>query len=318
MFGRHIGWPLGIMAGVIAVMGTPAQARDDKPLLPTLPCPVPAPVRVASAQTLAQFSGLLEDCTNLAVVVAPATTANRPSDDVVSLPAGGLDYDGTPDWPDNRDAAGVIIASQRGPRSERKANVGMPPVKVNRSADGSRVLIIPPVAPELPIVQDLGRADIDGDGQVEAILALRPRSYTTPFDQEIAAAARRHGVDPLLLHAVITQESRYRNTALSSAGARGLMQVMPQTGRGLGVGDARHLFDARTNIDAGARLLRQLWVRMGGRLDLVLAAYNAGEGAVRKYNMRVPPYRETQGYVVNVKAIYRKLAGESGIVALLD
>lgn len=93
---------------------------------------------------------------------------------------------------------------------------------------------------------------------------------------------------------------------------------MPQTGRGLGVHNADLLFDARTNIDAGARLLKSLWARFGGRLDLVLAAYNAGEGAVRKYGMAVPPYRETRDYVVKVRAAYTRLAGESGIAANLN
>ncbi|MEM7701899.1 MAG: lytic transglycosylase domain-containing protein [Pseudomonadota bacterium] len=153
----------------------------------------------------------------------------------------------------------------------------------------------------------------DAPDDHEAILALRPQTYETAFDQTISIAARNYRVDPLLLHAVIKQESAYKPRATSRAGARGLMQVMPGTGRTLGVRNAHHLYDPQTNVDAGAKLLSQLWKRFDGDIDLVLAAYNAGEGAVRKYGNTVPPYRETRDYVVKVKANYQKLAAESGI-----
>lgn len=306
--------------GTLAVAGLlvtsqNARAREKDPELPAMECPIEAPVRVASERSLSQFSGLLEDCTNLAVVVAPATEANKPADTTRSIPAGGIDDLGGDYW-DDRSGDTRVIARGSGARDKTTVS------QVRRSPDGSVVAIVPPpaiepllaisapAAAQLPIDHD--------DGSVEAILSLRPRSYSTPFDNEIANAARRHAVDPLLLHAVITQESRYRHRAVSRAGARGLMQVMPQTGRGLGVHNADLLFDARTNIDAGARLLKSLWGRFGGRLDLVLAAYNAGEGAVRKYGMTVPPYRETRDYVVKVRAAYTKLAGESGIAANLN
>lgn len=304
-----------VIAGVLTA-GLPLQAKEKDPELPAMECPIEAPVRVASDRSLAQFAGLLDDCTNLAVVVSPATEANKPSEIGRSIPVGGIgDEDGIY-WDDgDRDAR--IIA--RGKSGEKTAIAP----KVRRSANGSVVAIVPPPTTE-PLLS-VSSATIPtrlslehDDGTVESILSLRPRSYSTPFDQEIAGAARRHGVDPLLLHAVITQESRYRHRAVSRAGARGLMQVMPQTGRGLGVHNADLLFDARTNIDAGARLLKSLWARFGGRLDLVLAAYNAGEGAVRKYGMTVPPYRETRDYVVKVRAVYTRLAGESGIAANLN
>ena len=301
--------------GLLA-MSQNVQAREKDPELPAMECPVEAPVRVASERSLAQFSGLLDDCTNLAVIVAPATQANKPAETTRSIPAGGIDdLDG--DYWDERGNDTRTIA--RRPSARDKARLP----QVRRSSDGSVVAIVPPPSTEplLAISSSNSAAQLPiehGDGSVEAILSLRPRSYTTPFDNEIASAARRHAVDPLLLHAVITQESRYRHRAVSRAGARGLMQVMPQTGRGLGVHNADLLFDARTNIDAGARLLKSLWGRFDGRLDLVLAAYNAGEGAVRKYGMTVPPYRETRDYVVKVRAAYTKLAGESGIAANLN
>jgi soluble lytic murein transglycosylase-like protein len=92
------------------------------------------------------------------------------------------------------------------------------------------------------------------------------------------------------------------------------MQIMPGTGRLLGVQPA-HLNDPTTNVDAGARLLRRLYYKYDGNFDLVLAAYNAGEGAVQKYGNRVPPYRETQDYVKKVMQRYNKLLAEQSGMA---
>jgi soluble lytic murein transglycosylase-like protein len=144
-----------------------------------------------------------------------------------------------------------------------------------------------------------------------AILAMRPKSYRTQFDQLIADTANRHRIDPLLLHAVIQQESGYKAFVVSHAGARGLMQIMPATGRSLGV-STPNLTSASHNVDAGARLLRKLYFTYNGNFELVLAAYNAGEGAVAKYGNRIPPYRETQNYVKSVMARYYKLVAEQG------
>lgn len=160
-----------------------------------------------------------------------------------------------------------------------------------------------------------GQAAPAANGQINdaAILSLRPRSYASQYDDLIEQSARRHGVDPLMLHAVIFQESRYKQGAKSHVGARGLMQIMPATGAGLGVRNSAHLYDPATNIDAGAKLLRQLWTKYNGRFDLVLAAYNAGPGAVAKYGQAVPPYRETRDYVVKVQGHYKRLANENGM-----
>jgi soluble lytic murein transglycosylase-like protein len=113
---------------------------------------------------------------------------------------------------------------------------------------------------------------------------------------------------------VIHQESAYRNRAVSHAGAQGLMQIMPGTGRMLGVRPS-DLHDPAANVDAGARLLKQLYFKYDGNFDLVLAAYNAGEGAVAKYGNKIPPYRETQNYVKSVMTRYYKLVEEQGKVA---
>ena len=114
---------------------------------------------------------------------------------------------------------------------------------------------------------------------------------TRPFADIIDAAARRHRVDPSLVHAVIAVESGYRANAQSAAGAQGLMQLMPATQRQLGVSDA---FDPKQNVDAGVAYLQRLTDEFG--TVLALAAYNAGPGAVRRYN-GIPPYKETRAYV---------------------
>ncbi|MDR7333405.1 lytic transglycosylase domain-containing protein [Roseateles asaccharophilus] len=123
----------------------------------------------------------------------------------------------------------------------------------------------------------------------------------------MADVAQRHDIDPLLLHAVAHIESRHQSQAVSHAGARGLMQVMPATGRGLGVADARDLLTPEANLEASAKYLKQLQARFGNDLALVLAAYNAGEGAVERHGRRVPPFAETQAYVRNVLAVYAEL-----------
>jgi soluble lytic murein transglycosylase-like protein len=133
----------------------------------------------------------------------------------------------------------------------------------------------------------------------ERVLSLAPA---------LTDAAREHQIDPLLLHAIAHVESRHNADAKSKAGARGVMQVMPATGKRFGVRDEQQLFDAHTNARASAAYLRTLRSRYGDDLRLVLAAYNAGEGAVDKYGREVPPYPETQAYVRDVSAIYKRLS----------
>jgi hypothetical protein len=135
------------------------------------------------------------------------------------------------------------------------------------------------------------------DRDVARVLKLTPA---------ITAAAQAYDIDPLLLHAIAHVESRHNTNAVSPAGARGVMQVMPATGRRFGVADDKALFDADANLRASASYLRKLRWRYGEDLRLVLAAYNAGEGAVDK-NAGIPPYPETQAYVRDVLAIHRRL-----------
>ena len=117
----------------------------------------------------------------------------------------------------------------------------------------------------------------------------------------VADAARRHGLDPALVLAVVSVESGFRPDAVSPKGARGLMQLMPATAASLGVADA---LDPASNVDGGTRHLGALVARYGGDLSKALAAYNAGEGAVDRHG-GVPPYSETRSYVSKVLGQYR-------------
>jgi LysM repeat protein len=123
------------------------------------------------------------------------------------------------------------------------------------------------------------------------------------LDTLIRQNGARHGVDPYLIFCVMEQESHFNARVVSPKGARGLMQLMPGTGARFGV---RKPFDPADNIMGGTRYLKMLLDNFGGRVDLVLASYNAGEGAVMKYGGRVPPYRETRDYVKRISARYEK------------
>jgi soluble lytic murein transglycosylase-like protein len=132
------------------------------------------------------------------------------------------------------------------------------------------------------------------------------------YEGLVATVARTHGLDPLLLHAIIDVESGHRPNAVSPAGAIGLMQVMPATARRFGVSDPQtELFDARRNLEAGAAYLVFLKERFAERTDLMLAAYNAGEQAVERYGGRIPPFAETRSYVRAVTARYDRLRASS-------
>ena len=127
---------------------------------------------------------------------------------------------------------------------------------------------------------------------------LRP-NYNGEYDHHIAAAAALHGVSTELVRAVIQVESDFDSLARSSKGAQGLMQLMPDTARQLGVSNA---FDPRQNIFAGVRYLRILLDMFGSDVALATAAYNAGATAVQRYN-GVPPFRETRTYVQKIQAL---------------
>jgi hypothetical protein len=135
-------------------------------------------------------------------------------------------------------------------------------------------------------------------------VAIRKQFFANavPFGDIIHAKAQKYDVDPALVAAVVETESRFRTNAHSQVGARGLMQLMPRTGRWMG---AHNLYNAEQNVDAGAKYLKYLNQRFDGNLTKTIAAYNAGEGNVRRYN-GVPPFRETRSYVKKVMSRYEK------------
>ncbi len=133
----------------------------------------------------------------------------------------------------------------------------------------------------------------------------------TPYGELIRAAAEKHGINARFLAAVAEAESAFQPHAVSHKGARGLMQIMPATGRRFGA-SAAELFEPAVSLDVGARYLAWLRQRFDGSIELTLAGYNAGEATVDRYG-GIPPYRETQGYVRKVVDLFeRALGGEDG------
>jgi len=132
---------------------------------------------------------------------------------------------------------------------------------------------------------------------------VKPKIAPTknPFDDLIMDSATRHGVDPDLIRAQMNQESSFKPRATSYKGASGLMQLMPATAKRFGVTD---IYDPKQNIEGGVKYMRWLLDKFNGDTDLALAGYNAGEGAVMKYGNKIPPYKETQGYVKNIRSKY--------------
>lgn len=137
----------------------------------------------------------------------------------------------------------------------------------------------------------------------DAVAAEMPASLKALVD----SIARAHGVDPALVRAVMKTESNFNRWAVSSKGALGLMQLIPETGRRYGV---RDFFDPEQNVDGGVRHLKFLLEKFDGNIDLSLAAYNAGENLVAKLG-RVPSIPETTDYVRKVRAIYRRMSASA-------
>ena len=125
------------------------------------------------------------------------------------------------------------------------------------------------------------------------------------IDSYILNSSRRYGIDPLLIYAQMHQESSFKLRAKSYKGASGLMQLMPATAIRFGVTD---IYNPQQNIEAGVKYMRWLLDKFGGDVQLALAGYNAGEGAVMKYGNQIPPYRETQEYVRRIMSRYGSIS----------
>ena len=144
------------------------------------------------------------------------------------------------------------------------------------------------------------------------IIRTRPKNYARSlkyleknkkkYAPTIESIASKYELDPRLLHAMIYAESAYNPTAVSSAGAVGMMQLMPATAKRYGVTNRR---DPHQNIEGGARYLKDLLKMFDSNLKLAVAAYNAGENAVIKYHNSIPPYPETRNYVKKVMTLYK-------------
>lgn len=130
---------------------------------------------------------------------------------------------------------------------------------------------------------------------------VKPNKKENYFQPIIIAASNRHNVDPALVKAIIMAESNYNPVAVSKRGAKGLMQLMPNTADALGVEDS---FNPKHNIDGGVKYLRQLLNKFEGNLQLAVAAYNAGSKKVMKYQ-GVPPFKVTRNYVKKVFEYYQ-------------
>lgn len=146
--------------------------------------------------------------------------------------------------------------------------------------------------------------------RIDIASSERNRHRYSPMIQEIAEKVR---LKPALLHAVIKAESAYDPRALSRTGAKGLMQLMPGTAKRYGVYDS---WDPRSNMTGGATYLRDLLIMFNNDLRLALAAYNAGENAVKRFGNSIPPYPETEAYVARVLDLYRENQSSGQFAAL--
>ena len=162
--------------------------------------------------------------------------------------------------------------------------------------------------PRYKLLRREGSGPVPGSGN-PAHVYMPSQAEIARFSAIVETAARTYGVDKALVHAVISAESGYNPQAVSRTGARGLMQLMPETARRYGV---RNSMDPADNINGGVKYLHDLLTMFKGDMRLAVAAYNAGENAVIRYGLRVPPYAETLGYVPKVLEFYRKFQTREG------
>jgi soluble lytic murein transglycosylase-like protein len=172
-------------------------------------------------------------------------------------------------------------------KSESAKNASStPPPAANMASKEKAIRKSHETKPPLPVLESTAAASARSELIEDLVI-----------EKNIHAAARKYDLAPELLMGVIRAESNFEVRAVSDAGAQGLMQLMPQTARELGVDNP---FDISQNIDGGARYLRKMLDKFDGDIKLALAAYNAGPGAVEKYGGQIPPYPETEQYIDRV------------------
>lgn len=189
--------------------------------------------------------------------------------------------------------AGILQAADAQPEGKRIVSVVRADPQTGRLVRSvtvtSRTVVDKPVAAAVIAPRTVPSAPVSASAPPAA-------AATKGLNEAVEQAAARHALPAELLNSVIRVESNYNPNAVSPKGAQGLMQLIPETARRFGVGD---VFNPLENLEGGARYLRYLLDLYGGKYPLALAAYNAGEGAVAKYG-GVPPYRETQNYLLLV------------------
>jgi soluble lytic murein transglycosylase-like protein len=173
---------------------------------------------------------------------------------------------------------------------------------VTYDKDGTPMFTSKPRAGSKLVAKDRGESAHRPSGATPVAPSDRDINRYTRYDEWIRQAATLYQIPEQLVRAIIKCESDYDPRAVSSAGARGLMQLMPDTAERMQV---RDIDDPRENIFGGTRLLRILANQFNGDLELTVAAYNAGDGAVMRFG-GIPPFSETRGYVVNVTKFYRR------------
>ncbi len=212
-------------------------------------------------------------------------------------------------WP--ADAALVVFGDGRLLRVESFRLAGVDEISLNLPGGGRMTIplelvdrIVDEEYERPPSASEQEEQRLASAGSYPSVRAFEEESpVVSPYSKEILDAAKKYRIDPTLISAVIRAESDFDPSAISRKGARGLMQLMPTTARRMGV---RRDFDPRENIQGGTAYLAELAERYGEKaVELILAAYNAGERAVEEFG-GVPPYRETRAYVRKVTALWQE------------
>src|SRR6266853_1677026 len=251
------------------------------------------PIWVASDEAKPQPKPQIQQPAAISAMQSASTLATQPA----SAPANTSRYSGLVYWSNKEHRwKSVPLASSATMKAARQAAQEVNEIVVPAGRNSSRALLL-----SRPV--NLG----------EGLSQVAPADAVS-VDKAIDAAAQRHGVDANLVRAVVKVESNFNSHAVSRKGAMGLMHLMPYTAKSLNVDNA---FDPRQNIDAGVRHLKSLLENYNGNVELSLAAYNAGSGAVRRSG-GVPPFRETRDFVKRITELYRGSALRPRLIETRD